>query len=79
MCIVLHETFKYFIYVHVYVYVYNVHTCACLLAGWSKWPTRQAHDLKTASSNHVPLLTIKKPMKIIACLQNFYYLRIGKM
>ena len=23
---------------------------ACLLAGWSKWPTREAHDLKTAGS-----------------------------
>ena len=21
------------------------------IAGWSKWPTRQAHDLKTAGSN----------------------------
>lgn len=27
-------------------------------AGWSKWPTRQAHDLKTAGSNPAPALHV---------------------
>ena len=28
------------------------------IAGWSKWPTRQAHDLKTAGSNPAPALHV---------------------
>ena len=37
------------------------------IAGWSKWPTRQAHDLKTAGSNPAPALhVVSRQTKIIA-------------
>jgi hypothetical protein len=36
------------------------------IAGWSKWPTRQAHDLKTAGSNPAPALhVVSRQTKII--------------
>ena len=36
------------------------------IEGWSKWPTRQAHDLKTAGSNPAPALhVVSRQTKII--------------